>query len=104
MLKDNKNSVPISEITCSCGRLGLVVWSDAAGQFVAHYTGWQFKTDKPAGWYCGKPGHYQASFKELTQLGEMAAPQEKPQPEAGKVWNYDQIGFQSKRPSRPWKK
>lgn len=68
MLEDNKNNVPSSEITCSCGRLGLVVWSDKAEGFISYYPGWKFRPDSPAGWYCGVPGHYRASFRELPRL------------------------------------
>lgn len=38
------------------------------------------------------------SYGEKIPAEQMAAPK----PTAGKVWNYEQIGFQSKRPSRPW--
>lgn len=52
-------------VTCSCGAVGFVVWSEALQKYVSQSAGWKFREQSTApgvgvGWYCGKKNHSQA--------------------------------------------
>lgn len=60
---DNLQGLPSEKVTCVCGRITLIQFSDRAGSYVGPGD-WKMRngdppdTHLPLGWYCGRDGHY----------------------------------------------
>ena len=66
-----RNRIPRAVAFCSCRLQTHIMFVEpdghGNGRYQADSPRWQFRaeTGLPAGWYCGKEGHYQAGHIEL---------------------------------------